>query len=230
MDRPAFVYFDIDDTLLDHASAEQRALDDLIADRSDVFGGLAHEEIMAAYRNVNRRVWTEYAAGSRSKEDTKYGRFELLLDQLGRGDNGVHVELANTYLERYSDHWCFVDGAENAWQTVSSNIPCGLLTNGFSEIQRAKLSRFPVLDEGARHVIISDEIGWLKPHRALFDHAARAAGVTAEDILYVGDSARSDVEGGLAANWSVAWFGGTRHDSERVFCFQDYDELLDRIL
>ncbi len=226
MSRPAFVYFDIDDTLLDHTRAERHALNDVIADRSDVFDGLTHDEIVSAYRDVNARVWSEYAAGSRSKDGTKYGRFELLLDRLGRGGPGLHVDLAHLYLDRYSDHWTFVDGAEEAWQAVSSTYPCGLLTNGFSEIQRAKLSRFPVLDRNARHVIISDEVGWLKPHRALFDHAAEKAGVPPEEILYVGDSARSDVEGGLGADWSVAWYRGDDHRSERVFSFQDYRELI----
>jgi HAD superfamily hydrolase (TIGR01549 family) len=227
MSRPDFVYFDIDDTLLDHTLAERLALDDVIAERADVFDGRTHDEIVAAYRDVNSRVWSEYAAGSRSKEQTKYGRFELLLNALDRGGSGLHVELADLYLDRYSNHWTFMEGAEAAWQTVSSTIPCGLLTNGFSEIQRAKLSRFPVLDRNARHVVISDEIGWLKPHRALFDHAAEVAGVRPENILFVGDSARSDVEGGLGADWSVAWYRGAGHASERVFCFQDYRELLE---
>lgn len=229
MSTPRFVYFDIDDTLLDHGHAERRALEDLISGFPDVFAGLDRLEIRRAYEAVNSRVWKEYAEGTRDKDGTKYGRFELMLDLLGIAGRSAPTTLGNAYLDLYGQHWRFMDGAEDAWETIADMVPVGLLTNGFSEIQRAKLSRFPILERHARHVVISEETGWLKPHPELFSYARDLTGAAPEEILYVGDSAKSDVEGGLQSNWRVAWFGGSDHPSDRVFCFQDWNELTQHV-
>ena len=47
--------------------------------------------------------------------------------------------------------------------------------------------------------VASAELGVAKPDRAIFAHALALAGVPVEAALHVGDSAREDVEGALAA-------------------------------
>ena len=76
----------------------------------------------------------------------------------------------------------------------------------------------------------------MKPDRRLFEHVRQRAGealgaeVAPADLLYVGDSFTSDVEGGVGAGWRVAWFRG---DPERapdgVFCFDDWRALRERL-
>jgi len=224
----SFVYFDLDDTLLDHRQAERAALSDLIREFPDAFGGQDEEHIHAVYHEVNGRVWAEYADGTRSKEGAKYGRFELLLGRLPGALPDAASRMGDAYLDRYERHWTFIDGALEAFETTASHTPVGLLTNGFSEVQRKKLARFPDLERVARHIVISEEVGVLKPDPLLFAHAAELADTPPGNILYVGDSERSDVDGGLGAGWQVAWFGGTDHASDRVWSFRTWREFGDR--
>jgi putative hydrolase of the HAD superfamily len=54
----------------------------------------------------------------------------------------------------------------------------------------------------ARHfeaMIISDRVGYLKPHARIFEHALGVLGVKASQAVHVGDSIRSDVKGALGA-------------------------------
>ncbi|MBO6575251.1 MAG: HAD-IA family hydrolase [Rhodothermales bacterium] len=203
LDAVRFVYFDLDDTLLDHRAAQDAALADL-RDDLRALGAFSLAHVRSSYAAVNRVVWQEYAAGTRDKEGTRSGRFALLFENLGLEEDPVLA--ADRYLEAYADHWVLLDGASEAVSLIAGKWPVGVLTNGFAEAQRAKLARFPDLTAQFESVVISEEEGVLKPHPKLFRIASQKAGTDPGAILYVGDSISSDVEGGLNAGWQVVWF------------------------
>ena len=222
-----FVYFDIDDTLLDHRRAERGAL----ADCQAQFPGLGCHDahyVSETYHAGNAPLWRDYGDGQITKDFLKRERFARLLTALGAGEDPDTVSAH--YLERYGAHWAWVEGAERAYRAVAERFPVGLLTNGFTEQQRAKLERFPLLADLAKTVVISEEVGAMKPQPAIFRHAMAAAGVEPGDVLYVGDSLHSDVRGGLSFGWHVAWFRGDRHPERDsypdAFAFSDWSDLL----
>lgn len=220
-----FVYFDLDDTLLDHKYAEKRALQELVANQSKLFNHTSFEKVVELYSVINPDVWHKYSAGVYSKDEAKIGRFQQLLEACD--STAVHQApvLAEEYLDRYSRHWIAIKGALEAFIMTAAKLPVGILTNGFSEVQKAKLRQFPELGDRAQTVIISEEVGHLKPSQILFDHAAERAGIKPEKILYVGDSFRSDVEGGTGAGWKVAWYSEQKSDLPGVWSFTNWEEF-----
>lgn len=224
-----FVYFDLDDTILDHTRAELFALRDLNNDSGSPLKGHSFELLHSHYREINPVVWKKYSSGEFTKKQAKVGRFTQLLDRLGVDPSGLDIELADEYLKRYSNHWKPIDGALEAFLKIAEHYQVGILTNGFSEIQRLKLEQFPELAASSDAVVISEEIGFLKPDTRLFDHAAAVVGMTSSQILYVGDSLHSDVGGGIASGWQVAWYSETEHDHQDVFSFSRWPQLLDKL-
>ena len=222
-----FVYFDLDDTLLDHRAAERAALADCCAAFADHFDGHDLAAVQETYHQYNAPLWTQYAAGEIGREDVQRLRFERLCASLGLGLDAR--ELGEAYMARYARHWRWTAGAEAAFEAIAARFPVGLLTNGFAEAQHAKLDRFPALRERAVAIVVSEEVGVMKPHPRIFRHATERAGVEPGAILYVGDSLRSDVEGGRAAGWQVAWFRGNPALRDDVLAFDDWDTLLDRL-
>jgi HAD superfamily hydrolase (TIGR01549 family) len=198
-----FVYFDLDDTILDHRAAQELALRDLHG-QVPALAAVPIAKVQSTYRVVNGLVWREYAAGTRSKEGTRSGRFQLLFEALEIEENAFRA--ADLYLEAYANHWTLIEGSMSAFQRINAQFPTGLLTNGFAEAQRAKLKRFPELTAAFSAIVISEEEGVLKPHPKLFRIATQRAGFEAGEILYVGDSLHSDVVGGLNAGWQIAWY------------------------
>lgn len=219
-----FVYFDLDDTLLDHRSAERAALAEMHGAHA-AFSTIELDRFRHVYHDVNVQVWHEYGAGRLSKDEARSVRFARLGRALGV-DGPDPEALGHEYLDRYSGHWRMLPGASDAFRWVSRRFPVGILTNGFAEIQRAKFGRFPELVALATAIVISEEVGVMKPDPRLFDHAARKAATAPGDILYVGDSLHSDVEGGLSAGWQVAWFGGSADTAPaRVYVFDQWQHL-----
>lgn len=221
---PQFIYFDIDDTLLDHRAAERAALADLHA--AGRFGDHPLAHVQATYHTSNVPLWRDFAAGRITKNELQHERFARLLTALSL-PQADPAATGTDYLDRYGAHWRWTEGAEAAFHAIADAFPVGLLTNGFREQQRAKLDRFPALASRAETVIISEEVGAMKPHLDIFRHATEAAGVAAGEILYVGDSLHSDVEGGTAFGWRVAWLTDSAQEApEGAVAVRSWREVL----
>ena len=233
MDDVEFVYFDLDDTLLDHQHAERKALADVRDRYLAIFGTLSVDELQEQYHAINAPLWRRYADGEIDKDTVKRQRFEQLLEAVGAPQANPAL-VGRYYMQRYGAHWQFIPGAREAYEAVAEQVPVGVLTNGFAEVQAQKFDTFPTLRERAEAVVVSEETGALKPNPTVFEHAAEEAGVASDKVLYVGDSYRSDVEGAQNVGWRVAWFtrNGTdgRSTDERGFIFEEWKTLSERLL
>lgn len=59
-------------------------------------------------------------------------------------------------------------------------------------------------------ILISDDFGRRKPHRAIFDAALQALDVAAADALFIGDSIEDDVVGAQRIGLPVVWLNAKR--------------------
>jgi HAD superfamily hydrolase (TIGR01509 family) len=78
----------------------------------------------------------------------------------------------------------------------SLDIPLGVLSNFNRSLKGLLEKKFGPL---FRDVIISEEAGYGKPDLRFYEAALAAAGCRAEEILYIGDSPKLDVEPALKA-------------------------------
>ena len=214
MPLPLLVVFDLDDTLLDHRAAERAALADVHAMHAGHIGRHDVVHVQDTYHAHNVPLWRDFGAGRITAEDLKRLRSERVLAALEARDLDPET-FSRDYLDRYAEHWRWADGALGAYRAVAGRFPVGVLTNGFSAQQRAKFARLPEVEAIAAFAVISDEVGVRKPDPRLFDHVLGLArdvlgrpALAPADVLYVGDSFHSDVEGGVGAGWRVAWLRG----------------------
>lgn len=100
-----------------------------------------------------------------------------------------------------------IEGArETLARLRSRGVPVAILTNGWTPLQQKKIAR--ALGDAAHGltVLVSDELGAVKPARAAFDALVAALGVPREHVWYVGDNPVGDVGGALAAGLRAVWF------------------------
>ena len=223
---PEFIYFDLDDTLLNHKKAEKFGLTDVHQHFEEV-QAVTLEQLIETYHHINKGLWEEYGRGEIDRHILHRRRFEETFVQLGiRAD--LYEEAGKVYMSYYRNHWEWLDGAKAAYHKIAEHFPVGIITNGFAETQQMKIDQFG-FPETARHIVISEHLGVMKPHPKIFDHSTELAGVNRDKILYVGDSPTSDVRGGKNAGWQVAWFT-SNPDPETAeladLVFGDFEVLL----
>ena len=194
------LFFDLDDTLIDHRGAEHGAHRETFETHANLFGSVPFAEWLARYRESNTALWDALGRREIGREDLLRRRFSEPLRALEL-DEARCDELSGFYLEAYARHWRLVEGAEAILEEAARHGTVGILSNGLSHLQRAKVKKF-ALERFVEHVVLSEDVGAMKPAREIFDAAWRAAASGAPvRKVYVGDSFQHDVLGAKRAGW-----------------------------
>jgi FMN phosphatase YigB (HAD superfamily) len=72
-------------------------------------------------------------------------------------------------------------------------------------------------------IVVSDDVGWRKPRREIFDRALTALAVAPADALFVGDRADIDVVGAQRLGMPVAWVNKDRTPLPDGMARPDYE-------
>ncbi|HEY0384008.1 MAG TPA: HAD family hydrolase [Candidatus Elarobacter sp.] len=138
------------------------------------------------------------------------------MDQMiARFASAIQADPASAHSARWQQH-CYdlvdelmrpIDGARDVLATLRARaVPAAILTNGWTPLQQKKIARALGDDSLGMTILVSDAIGAVKPARAPFDALVAALAVPRERVWYVGDNARGDVAGALAAGLRAVWF------------------------
>ncbi|HEY0392869.1 MAG TPA: HAD family hydrolase [Candidatus Elarobacter sp.] len=101
-----------------------------------------------------------------------------------------------------------IDGARDTLLALRArDVPLAILTNGWTPLQQKKIARALGDDLAtAIPILVSDALGAIKPSRAAFDALVETLRTPRERVWYVGDNARGDAGGALAAGLRAVWF------------------------
>ncbi len=235
------VFFDIDNTLVNHADAESHAIEEVFA----LYGvrllqqGLTLDTraFVRAYRPINEALWTDMAFNRITPDELKRERFIRTLHTVFPAAAAsepmafatLGTKMGAYYMERYQVHWSLMPSAEQAVAHVAECVPIGIISNGFSDQQRGKLERFGWTNRFSS-VVLSSEIGVMKPHKEIFDRALQSLNLEhPSEALYIGDNYASDIEGASEAGWRSVWLnldGKKRPESKADWTIGGLHELL----
>lgn len=214
LENITFIYFDLDDTLIDHKNAQYRALVDVWT-QYEPLQKIAPDLFVTVYSETNNRLWDAYRMQEIDKNTLRRRRFEYTLNKLQLGMLDWR-EVEDIYLGCYQRHWTWIDDAREGFIMLSKKYPVGVMTNGFMDTQKQKFDYFS-LHRYSQHLIISEETGYLKPDPRIFEYSAKQAGREPEQLLYVGDSHASDILGGSQSGWKTAWYNRNENEpSSRI--------------
>jgi YjjG family noncanonical pyrimidine nucleotidase len=192
--------FDADGTLFDFQHAEAIALKNTPLQMRI----LPPANYASAYHQINNTLWKDFEAGNLSAQAVRAKRFRLLFEELSLvGDSHAFSE---AFLQNLIEASTFLKGAELLLARLRSRFKLALLTNGFADVQHARIARLG-LDDLFDPVIISEEVGVAKPDPAIFDIALERMGHPDRTcVLMIGDSLSSDIRGGSNAGIDTCWF------------------------
>ena len=206
---PPVLFFDLDNTLIDHSGALDRALRDVCDRWPDFLTAHDIDEALSAFERINDALWVMYAEGTITPADIRRKRFEQWFDWLGvrAGENGFPDALVASefYMDRYATASRAYPGVLEMLEVLARRHVIGIITNGFVGAQSRKLAVSGV-EKYIEHKVYSERVGHQKPHPAIFQAALQSAGASSDQALYVGDNFANDIVGAARAGLMTVWF------------------------
>lgn len=202
----AAVLIDLDHTLLDSDASEALAFTRAL----DAAGVAEPARHLPAYIEINRALWAQVERGEITTGEVRVTRFARLI--AATGIDAAADALADQYAVGLGAAGELYPGALELLDALagSPRVSLALVTNGLSEVQRARIARLGL----ARYftaIVISSEIGVAKPAPAIFDHALAGLGDPPRSAaLMVGDSLTSDMRGARNAGIATCWYNPAR--------------------
>lgn len=199
--RYPWILFDADDTLFDFKRSARHALARTLED----FEIAVEETHFQAYETINHEAWLAFERQEITAVQLRRLRFERFLEAIGEYREPLEVNAH--YLNLLSETKFMLDGAVELVEELHlKKYRMGLITNGLQEVQRRRVVRAG-MEKYFEVIVVSDEIGVSKPHTGFFEHAFRQMGAPAKsEVLVVGDSLNSDIQGGNQFGVDTCWF------------------------
>lgn len=211
------IFIDWDDTIGDFIGAAKMALQDMYEkyNLSEYFASF--EEFFLLYKPHNLELWDKYGKDQVTKEYLSFDRFFFPLMHGSKGgerrlgDKAIRQEVAalaeqlsEDFLNLTTARFSLLEGAEELVRYLAAKYPLTVVTNGFVEVQYEKFDKSGLRDCFA-HIVLSEEVGCQKPNPRIFEEALRMNGLQAEDVVMIGDSWNSDIQGAINAGIDQIW-------------------------
>ena len=189
------VIFDMDGTLIRHTWQLSQITETLFAQFADELTPLTHDEFFERFWSKSEDLWYMMVDGAVAGNIVaKYSYFNTLRSfdkntDLAEPMLSVWNELVLTEAKPFDDTFVVLDALRREFTT-------GILTNGFVTLQRGKIKKYK-LAEHVDFTVVSEEIGYHKPDKRVFEAALKVAGddISPGRTLYVGDNLVADIQG-----------------------------------
>ncbi len=191
---------DLDHTLLDSDSSEALAFEQTL-----LAAGVPNpEDHIATYRTINLDLWAAVERGEILPQQVKTRRFERLAMQQHFDVDAA--QMAENYVSGLGSNGDLYAGARDVLQHLSEQASLALITNGLSEVQRARIERLEI-EQYFDAITISAEVETAKPGTKIYDLTFEALGNPQKSAsLMVGDSLSSDIQGGTNYAIDTCWY------------------------
>jgi putative hydrolase of the HAD superfamily len=186
-----FVFFDLGKVLVNFD------LNQMMRQVSDV-AGVAVERVAAALFDDN--LHEHFELGRITIDEYHHG----FCERIGRRPDLAELHRAGTeFFEMNLSILPIISGLRQ------TRFPLGILSNTCVTHWNFCRQRYAFVRECFQLSIPSYEVGMLKPHKEIYDHAAQRAGVAPEEIFFT-DDLSANVEGARAAGWDAVQYTGAR--------------------
>ena len=197
------VFFDADNTLVDHRECERVAL-------VSVFKGIGieyREEYQEVFRPLDRKLWDSVAQGTcpvSRKEIPEY-RFKVLFEQVSI-DCKDYCRANELFKEGLASSSALMEHAEEIVRYLyEKNYKLYVVTNGKVNLQHPRVMNSKIADY-ITDIIVSEEVREDKPSPEMFYVLLKRAGLATEEVIMVGDSLDKDIRGAHNAGIRAVWF------------------------
>lgn len=222
------LFFDLDDTLWAFSLNARDTFEEMyLKYRYDRFFD-SFQHFYALYQRRNVELWDEYGNGQVTKEELNRQRFLYPLQAVGAEDAALAKSFSDDFFAVIPTKSRLMPHAREVLEYLSPKYNLYILSNGFQELQCHKM-RSSGIDGFFKKVVLSDDIGVLKPWPEIFHFALSATQSELRDSLMIGDSWENDITGAKRVGMHQAFYnaaGKTDLPFEPTYQLSDLKELM----
>lgn len=222
------LFFDLDDTLWAFSLNARDTFEEMyLKYRYDRFFD-SFQHFYALYQRRNVELWEEYGNGQVTKEELNRQRFLYPLQAVGAEDAALAKSFSDDFFAVIPTKSRLMPHAREVLEYLSPKYNLYILSNGFQELQCHKM-RSSGIDGFFKKVVLSDDIGVLKPWPEIFHFALSATQSELRDSLMIGDSWENDITGAKRVGMHQAFYnaaGKTDLPFEPTYQLSDLKELM----
>lgn len=222
------LFFDLDDTLWAFSYNARDTFEEMYRkyEYDRYFRSFQHFYELYERRNVE--LWAEYADGKVTKDELNRQRFLYPLEAVGEGDAALAKAFSEDFFAVIPTKSRLMPHAREALEYLAPKYNLYILSNGFQELQCHKM-RSAGIDRYFKKVVLSDDIGVLKPWPEIFHFAMSATQSELRDSLMIGDSWDNDIAGARGVGMHQVYYnvtGRTEFPFKPTYQITDLKELL----
>jgi putative hydrolase of the HAD superfamily len=217
---PPVMLIDLDDTIVSFSSGPRDFWLEAYRAHAHQLPGVGDERFRGAIYRAAEWYWSDRERAHLGRLDLVRARREtvaIALPELYQDYPEIlHAIADQMTVEKEKAVVPFPSAIDTLKEFRRRGLRLGLVSNGGSEFQRAKLKRFdlePLFDA----VVIEGEAGFGKPDPRIFRLALQLLDVSADQAWMVGDNLHADVKGaqqvGIFAVWNDPAGAGLQPDS-----------------
>lgn len=223
------LFFDLDDTLWAFSINAYDTFEEMYHKYKYNRYFHSFEHFYELYQCRNAELWEEYADGTVTKEELNRQRFLYPLEVVGVKDGTqLAKEFSNDFFAVIPTKTKLMPHAKEVLECLASRYKLYILSNGFQELQRHKMHSAGI-DIYFKKVVLSDDIGVLKPWPQIFHFALSATQSELRDSLMIGDSWENDITGAKGVGMHQAFYnikGRINLPFQPTYQVKDLKELL----
>ena len=162
------------------------------------------EDFARTFLDVSQRLGERKEADHREISTAR--RMAETLEALGIAPQPDLVEtLVETHMAAVTGALVFNPAHRPLLERLSQAYALGVVSNFDHTPSALGVLEREALGTYFRTVVISEAVGWRKPHPRIFREALDALGVAPQDALFIGDSPEADVAGAAGVGMDTAW-------------------------
>ena len=197
------IFLDWDDTIGDFHYAEQQALNEIYLTYHLDSLYPSFSDFYNCYHPYNIHLWELYGQSKITKNELAFQRFYHPVESLPDSISLAHT-LADEFLVLTSRYFRLLPDAAEVVRYLASRYPLTIVSNGFVEVQYKKI-QLSGLKDCFQHVVLSEEVGAQKPNPIIFQKALQLNNLSPHQVLMIGDSYNSDIQGAINASIDQLW-------------------------
>lgn len=220
------IFFDLDRTLWDYRLNSEQTLNDLLNKYTPELNN-QFEEFLQEFYKTNDALWLKYRDGLISKETLSIKRFIDIFKCFGIDVESKIRDIADFYItESPKKSKVFPHTIETLAYLRRGGYRLILLTNGFLEVQEVKI-RESKLEPYFERMITSEEAGYQKPDKRIFEYAFKELLVEKSESIMIGDDLDNDIFGAQNFGIDTIYFNpeNKKHESNPTYEITNLKEL-----